>query len=104
MQPVTALPVDQARRALARLSKTSLRSHLSPASQGGAGLAADESAALLEFLFCHSREPEFTFHHRWRGGDVLFWDNRITQHYAVADCWPRRRRMHRATIWGNRPV
>ena len=68
------------------------------------GLAADESAALLAFLFNHSRKPEFTYRHRWRAGDVLFWDNRITQHYAVADYWPQRRRMHRATIIGDRPV
>jgi taurine dioxygenase len=68
------------------------------------GLAADESRALLDFLFTHSRKPEFTYRHHWRGGDVLFWDNRITQHYAVADYWPRRRRMHRATILGDRPV
>ena len=68
------------------------------------GLAADESRALLDFLFLHSRKPEFTYRHHWRGGDVLFWDNRITQHYAVADYWPRRRRMHRATILGDRPV
>jgi len=68
------------------------------------GLAPDESAALLEFLFHHSRKPEFTYRHRWQAGDVLFWDNRITQHYAVADYWPSRRRMHRATILGDRPV
>ena len=68
------------------------------------GLSAEESRALLEFLFAHSRKPEFTYRHRWRAGDVLFWDNRITQHYAVADYWPRRRRMHRATILGDRPV
>jgi taurine dioxygenase len=68
------------------------------------GLARDESDALLAFLFQHSRKPEFTYRHRWRAGDVLFWDNRITQHYAVADYWPRHRRMHRATILGDRPV
>ena len=68
------------------------------------GLARDESDALLTFLFQHSRKPEFTYRHRWRAGDVLFWDNRITQHYAVADYWPNRRRMHRATILGDRPV
>jgi taurine dioxygenase len=68
------------------------------------GLSAEESRALLEFLFTHSRKPEFTYRHRWRAGDVLFWDNRISQHYAVADYWPRRRRMHRATILGDRPV
>jgi taurine dioxygenase len=68
------------------------------------GLARAESEALLAFLFAHSRKAEFTYRHRWQAGDVLFWDNRITQHYAVIDYWPRRRRMHRATILGDRPV
>jgi len=68
------------------------------------GLARAESDALLAFLFAHSRQPELTYRHRWQTGDVLFWDNRITQHYAVIDYWPRSRRMHRATILGDRPV
>jgi taurine dioxygenase len=68
------------------------------------GLAPEESRILLDFLFTHSRRPEFTYRHRWQTGDVLFWDNRITQHYAVADYWPSRRRMHRATIVGDRPA
>jgi taurine dioxygenase len=68
------------------------------------GLARGESNALLAVLFEHGRKPEFTCRHRWQAGDVLVWDNRITQHYAVIDDWPRRRHMHRATILGDRPV
>jgi taurine dioxygenase len=68
------------------------------------GLSADESRTLLEFLIRHQAKPQFTYRHRWRTGDVLFWDNRITQHMVVADYWPRHRRMHRATILGDRPV
>jgi taurine dioxygenase len=68
------------------------------------GLQADESRALLDFLIRHQAKPQFAYRHRWQAGDVLFWDNRATQHMVVADYWPRHRRMHRATILGDRPV
>ena len=62
-----------------------------------------ESDALLRFLFAHSTRPEFFIRWRWRENDVAFWDNRITQHYAVDDYRPQRRVMHRATILGDKP-
>jgi taurine dioxygenase len=68
------------------------------------GLQRHESEALLELLWRHAEQPEFGYRHRWRTGDVLFWDNRITQHMVVADYFPQRRRMHRATVLGDRPV
>lgn len=68
------------------------------------GLQRHESDALLELLWRHAEQPQFGYRHRWRTGDVLFWDNRITQHMVVADYWPQRRRMHRATVLGDRPV
>lgn len=67
-------------------------------------LEAAESDALLRFLFAHSTRPEFTIRWRWQENDVAFWDNRITQHYAVDDYRPQRRVMHRATILGDAPV
>jgi len=66
-------------------------------------LGARESEALLAFLFAHAARPEFTMRWRWNVDDVAFWDNRITQHYAVADYLPQRRIMHRATVIGDRP-
>ncbi len=66
-------------------------------------LPAKESEALLAFLFAHVARPEFTVRWRWQENDVAFWDNRITQHYAVADYLPHRRIMHRATILGDKP-
>ncbi|WP_252275493.1 taurine dioxygenase [Pseudomonas subflava] len=63
-----------------------------------------ESDALLRLLFAHSTRPEFSIRWRWQENDVAFWDNRITQHYAVDDYRPARRVMHRATILGDRPV
>jgi taurine dioxygenase len=67
------------------------------------GLSPKESEAVLAFLFEHVAKPEFTVRWRWKSGDVAFWDNRLTQHYALADYLPQRRIMHRATILGDRP-
>jgi taurine dioxygenase len=67
-------------------------------------LSAPESDAVLRLLISHSARPEFTVRWRWKVGDFAFWDNRLTQHYAVADYLPHRRVMHRATILGDRQV
>lgn len=66
-------------------------------------LSTAESRALLDLLFAHSTRPEFCVRWQWRQGDVAFWDNRVTQHYAIDDYRPQRRVMHRATIMGDRP-
>ncbi|MET1077369.1 MAG: taurine dioxygenase [Pseudomonas sp.] len=62
-----------------------------------------ESEVLLKFLFSHATRPEFTLRWRWQPDDLAFWDNRVTQHYAVDDYRPQRRVMHRATILGDAP-
>jgi taurine dioxygenase len=66
-------------------------------------LSPQESQALLSFLCAHIGRPEFTVRWTWRVDDVAFWDNRITQHYAIADYLPERRTMHRATVNGDKP-
>ncbi|WP_288077438.1 taurine dioxygenase, partial [Pseudomonas sp.] len=66
-------------------------------------LDAAESEAILKLLFAHATRPEFTIRWRWQENDVAFWDNRVTQHYAVDDYRPQRRVMHRATILGDVP-
>lgn len=66
-------------------------------------LQPGESDAVLRHLFAHIARPEFTVRWRWKPGDVAFWDNRLTQHYASADYLPARRVMHRATILGDAP-
>ena len=67
------------------------------------GLRRKESDAILGMLFEHVTKPEFQVRWRWSDNAVAFWDNRVTQHYAVNDYLPHRRIMNRATILGERP-
>lgn len=66
------------------------------------GVDRKESDAVLGYLFEHVRMPEFQCRFRWRSGDLAVWDNRVTQHYAVAD-YSERRVLHRITIKGDKP-
>jgi taurine dioxygenase len=69
------------------------------------GMGRKESTALLRMLFEHvAARPEFHVRFKWEPGSVAFWDNRCTQHYAVADYFPQHRLMHRVTVAGDRPV
>lgn len=68
------------------------------------GVSARESDALLRLLFEHMAQPEFAVRWRWRANTVAFWDNRWTQHCALADYFPARRVVRRATILGERPI
>jgi taurine dioxygenase len=64
----------------------------------------DESRQLLEILYAQASFPEYQCRWRWRVGDIAFWDNRSTQHYAISDYAPQRRVMERITVIGDRPV
>jgi taurine dioxygenase len=64
-----------------------------------------ESDALLDALFAHIDQPCFHYHHAWRQGDILMWDNRCTMHAAVPDYEPGiMRRHHRILLQGDVPV
>jgi taurine dioxygenase len=64
----------------------------------------EESEPILDFLFRHSTRQEFVYRHKWRVHDLIFWDNRCTMHYALADYdFSVRRHMHRTTIAGDEP-
>lgn len=62
------------------------------------GASAPDSARLLTMLFDLINRPEFHMRLRWEPGTVAIWDNRATQHYAVADYLPDRRVMHRVAV------
>jgi taurine dioxygenase len=64
---------------------------------------AEESAAILQFLFEHVKNPNFQMRFRWRPHSIAFWDNRAVQHLAVWDYFPQVRSGYRVTVAGDRP-
>ncbi len=68
------------------------------------GALKAESDRLLQYLFGHIESPNLQVRLRWRKGFVAIWDNRTTQHFAVADYLPAYRRMHRVIINTDRRV
>ena len=67
------------------------------------GMTEEESTPILEYLFDHQIQPEFTCRFRWSQGAVAFWDNRAAMHYPINDYHGYRRLMHRITLIGDRP-
>lgn len=67
------------------------------------GMKPAESDALLTFLYRHIATPDFNCRFRWRANSVAMWDNRCTQHRAVADNRTAERRLERVTIDGDKP-
>jgi len=68
------------------------------------GFNGEDSQRLLQILQDHVTKPENTVRWRWRKGDVAIWDNRATQHRAIADFGLQRRKLRRVTIDGDLPV
>lgn len=68
------------------------------------GFNEADSARLFAILQDHITRPENTVRWQWQPGDVAFWDNRSTQHRAIADFGLQRRTLRRATIAGEVPV
>ncbi len=67
------------------------------------GLEVEESECLLNELWAHTEQPAFQWHHQWRVGDVLVWDNRCTMHHRDAFDPHARRIMHKTMTEGDRP-
>jgi taurine dioxygenase len=62
-----------------------------------------ESQPLLRFLYEAGHTPDLCYRHRWLPGDLVLWDNRSVQHYAVHDYGEAKRTLHRVTIVGDEP-
>ena len=74
-------------------------------------MTPEESAPLLDYLYEHLINPDFACRFHWRNNSIAMWDNRCTQHRVQADYFyeergfePVRRRLHRVSIEGDRPV
>jgi len=64
------------------------------------GLSLAESEELLDELWDRVTQERFSWHHSWRPGDVLMWDNRSTMHRRDAFSPKSRRVMYRTQISG----
>jgi taurine dioxygenase len=72
--------------------------------KGFVGLNGAESQTLFQLLQNRVTRLENTIRWTWEQGDVAMWDNRSTQHYAVADFDEQPREVRRVTVAGDVPV
>jgi alpha-ketoglutarate-dependent sulfate ester dioxygenase len=68
------------------------------------GLSSVDFNELFTLLQRQVTRLENTVRWTWRDGDIAIWDNRATQHYAVADYDYEPRLLHRITVAGPVPV
>ena len=67
-------------------------------------IPARESEAILNYLYMHCAQGEFTTRVKWEKNSIGMWDNRCTMHHALNDYQGQRREAMRVTIAGDDPV
>ena len=68
------------------------------------GFSTTESARIFEILQNRVVALENTVRWNWQQDDVVIWDNRATQHYAVNDYGQQPRVVRRVTVEGEKAV
>ncbi|GHH38485.1 TauD/TfdA dioxygenase family protein [Streptomyces umbrinus] len=68
------------------------------------GLSVSESRKVLDLLQAYVTRPENVLRHRWSPNQLVLFDNRITQHYAIDNYDGLPRRLNRVTVAGDVPV
>lgn len=68
------------------------------------GLSRSESADVLRLLQAYVVRPENVLRWAWSPRQLLVFDNRITQHYAIDNYDDHPRRLNRVTVAGDVPV
>jgi taurine dioxygenase len=87
--PVVRIHPDTRRKALY------VNSHFTSSIKG---MRPAESGALLQLLFRHIENPDFSCRFRWHRNSIAMWDNRCTQHRAVGDNLKAPRHLERVAI------
>jgi taurine dioxygenase len=68
------------------------------------GVSPYESADILRLLQAHVTRPEHVVRVAWEPDQVVVFDNRITQHYAIDNYDRAPRKLNRITVAGDIPV
>lgn len=68
------------------------------------GLSSGESRDVLQLLQSYVTRPENVLRWRWSPNQLVLFDNRITQHYAIDNYDGLPRRLNRVTVAGDVPV
>jgi alpha-ketoglutarate-dependent sulfate ester dioxygenase len=68
------------------------------------GLSSAESRDILRLLQSYVTRPENVLRWRWDPNQLVLFDNRITQHYAIDNYDDLPRRLNRVTVAGDIPV
>ena len=67
------------------------------------GWSPAESQPLLDYLYRHATNENFTCRLRWARHTLAIWDNRCTMHNALNDYSGVRREMFRTSVKGSAP-
>lgn len=68
------------------------------------GVTAEESLDILRILQRHVTKPEYVVRVTWEPEQLVLFDNRITQHYAIDNYDRQPRKLNRITVAGDVPV
>ena len=68
------------------------------------GLSNTESRDILRLLQAYVTRPENVLRYSWQPNELVLFDNRITQHYAIDNYDGQPRRLNRVTAAGDIPV
>jgi alpha-ketoglutarate-dependent taurine dioxygenase len=68
------------------------------------GLSLEESPEILRLFGSYVTRPENVLRWSWAPGQLVMFDNRVTQHYAIDNYDDQPRRLHRVTVTGEVPV